>query len=797
MEVKYNFITFIFVIFFMLVFSNDLDNGEYKNLSLSNDFSYSSNVNITTIENLFSYNNKFVFFFIFNKDSKRENGNLFLFPNFIFKSNKTENNYNIKSQPSVKTINGFFFNPYINLYLSSKYLIDFGVIPESSIQDWYFPRSIQTSTEQNPFGFILSPKRHVPNNGFFNKHKNLYKDGLLNDIMYVNLNSFSIPRKTYIPIYESTWPFDISLFESTLIQNENFCINITIGKEFMGMSITSSKYPPLEMITTPHDANVEMITRYKASMMLDPPGPSEGPLYKVFIIGYGTSKTDSNMYKIMQTIASYPEESLDYRYHLSMANFEVCFLLTYERKFLTNKMDMEYFYKIFSRLSTALFSLSEMVRLSKYILNDEIIDIDFNINILTNIIVNHKMFKLSKQLITSSQVNILLESSRENIVNNLNTFENYNLIFKNDELKIKYLKAVYTYLEIPTEKSLIISRDIINTLYNNSLYETIDWNVTSRKSLFLATSLLLLKTQNIVELRKIILQCTSMCTSDHAISIEWSLENILNAKNNFKKQFSITDMFSPCMTSTRYDLIEDLHIVDLISVIPNNENFKNLFSMGHKAASVVNSNILFGSNKIKMLIPELFICKIDINFKFLAILPLNNNNSYIITRKILNRGLTYNVNGIDIANPIFISYINSSNCLYSSVEILPLNLINPKNSKECLYCGSVIMRYLSSGVIIDLLYINDKEAETQLAAGVNSTIPSFNPLSYPVNLKTLLLFPNGTIVTINSITSHEQIKFSNTFIVISIVGIIITSFVVYGIFKMLCSFSYVKYSLLK
>ncbi|QBN85141.1 envelope glycoprotein H-like protein [Phocid alphaherpesvirus 1] len=814
MEARFSKFIRLLVIFLFVEFSWEFKNGEYGNHSLynfildsgdyDNGFVYNNNVNISTITKLVGYiNDSSIFLFVFKKNSDREDGRIFIFPRSAFNSlNKANSN---KIEQSVETITGFLFNPYINSYLTLKYLIDFEVIPESPVQDWYFPRSIKTSTEQNPYGLILNPMRPIPNNDFFNK-RTLLKRGFLNSIMYVNPNSnYTIPN-VYIPIYESAWPLKISMFESTLIQSDSFRVNITIGKEFMGMSITSSEYLPLEMIVTPHDSVLKMITRYKPSIILDPPGPSEGPVYKVFILGYGTTKTDSLMYKTMQTIASYPEESLDYRYQLSMANFETCFLLTYDKKYLVNEVLMEYFQKIFSRISTAIFSLSEMVRLSKYVIYNEIIDMDFNVKIITNILVNYKLFKISENVnIHSPQPNVLIDSSRKNIVNIIK-MEKYSSMPNSKDSNVTYLKAVYTYLNSSTQKSLDISYDIVNKLYNESLYELVDWNITSRQSLFLATSLLLIKAKNdinklnygdIANIRKVVLQCTSMCTSKHATSIEWGLEDIFNAKENFKNQFNIIDIFSPCMASTRYDLIETLQVVNLFSVIPENVNFEKMLSMGSKVASVTNSHIVSGSDKIRMLIPELSSCNINMDIPMLAILPVTSNNSYVLTRKSLNRGMVYNVNGIDITNPIFISYINSSNCKSSNGEITSVDLINPKNSKDCLYCGSVIMHYLSSGVIVDFLYINDKGIEVQLSTGINSTIPSFNPLSYSVNTKTLLFFPNGTIATIKSFTSQEIILFSNTFIIISIVGVLIASIVVYGIFKMLCSFSSnVKYSLL-
>lgn len=87
------------------------------------------------------------------------------------------------------------------------------------------------------------------------------------------------------------------------------------------------------------------------------------------------------MSRISREVAAYPEESLDYRYHLSLANLDTLAMLA---ELSSGKStDVSYYmYRIVARLAVATFSLAEVIRLSDYMLLQEAIDVDMNLRLI-------------------------------------------------------------------------------------------------------------------------------------------------------------------------------------------------------------------------------------------------------------------------------------------------------------------------------------------------------------------------------------------------------------------------------
>ncbi|ACT88336.1 envelope glycoprotein H [Felid alphaherpesvirus 1] len=776
------------------------------------EFSYRDDVDVADVRNLFIMlpkNGSDIFLFIFDRRSQRQRGTMFLFPKAGFvQPTPAKVRDEAAAAPfgfisPVYPLSSLLFNPYNGRYLTTRHLIAFEVTPESSLHDWYFARSPTTATQTQPLGHITNPPRRSPKD----KPTTSGHTDLIIRYCALELDFFQDTRRQrdgiYLPNYEAVWPLAMNFLEGMWIWSNRTLVNVTIGVGFMGFSLTSISYPPLEIIVTPHYTNARMITRFKSSLVLDPPGPSEGPLYKVYVLGYGNNRINGSFYKTMRTIASYPEQSLDYRYHLSMAHMETALFLSH-----ATPQDMDgttaYISKISTRLATALFSLSEVRRLSGYVAIDELIDLDFNTRLLANTLLADGMQNFQDPINITYYYNS--DVGRTHLRDALDTIDHQHVSHGSLITRARYLQLIYTYtsMEKQSQLSLKLSGDIVKDLYLETLYsDVVRWNTTAKQALFLSSMLIYIagNIQSSVEQeainagRMLFLQCTSMCTTEHASTVRWNPQQILYDLTKSSTRFNIFDGFSPCMASNRYDIISTYGILDLFSAFP----ISSYRSIEKPAVDSNTHNIIFNLRNLYTFIPELFSCPgVSSNHQRpIAVLPIGINCTYLITRRDPRRGTLYIVDGIDVSNPIIISYLRSGECGIERGIILPGNLNNPENTDQCLYCGCVFMRYKSSGEIVDLLLINDKAVELELVAGENSTISAFNPTKYSSPSSVLLLFPNGTIVTLMAFTSHEVIVFSSNFIWASIGGVFAACLIIYIIIKMLCSFTPdVRYTLL-
>lgn len=94
------------------------------------------------------------------------------------------------------------------------------------------------------------------------------------------------------------------------------------------------------------------------------------------------------------------------------------------------------------------------------------------------------------------------------------------------------------------------------------------------------------------------------------------------------------------MASTRFDLAEEEHVLDLLSVIPPrlytdlNTGFEDdgttIHSYGRSANGILNSRIAYNFDAVSVFTPELASCSTKLP-KVLVVLPIFTNRSYVIT----------------------------------------------------------------------------------------------------------------------------------------------------------------------
>nr|APQ33920.1 envelope glycoprotein H [Equid alphaherpesvirus 1] len=718
--------------------------------------------------------------------------------------------------PCVNSTVSLLFNENVEPFLMSKNLLEFEVLPDTYITGWTFERSKTATTKSNPVGVVLSPPRGSPS-----ANTTIRDDGgpkkplsIIDEYttLVADLQNFTMTL-TYISPFAAVWPIEAFQTGITVMGCDTTQVVAYLGHGFMGLQISSVNNPPLEMIVVPNDVSARILNRRPSRLRLEPPGPHAGPIYKVYVLSDGNFYLGHGMSRISREVAAYPEESLDYRYHLSLANLDTLAMLA---ELSSGKStDVSYYmYRIVARLAVATFSLAEVIRLSDYMLLQEAIDVDMNLRLIVPLVMKYAAGGAADSSYTSSDVAMdqfdVAQSQIEKIVSDINVeAELRKPMYEHRSL----LRSVYAYSRKPLPNAVALADRLILAMYKEAIKDRITWNSTMREVLFFAVgaaagshviltdepepgapahkdaSLFLSLNRNIL------LLCTAMCTASHAVSAGLKLEEVMAGLVSGGVQFSLLEVFSPCMASTRFDLAEEEHVLDLLSVIPPrlytdlNTGFEDdgttIHSYGRSANGILNSRIAYNFDAVSVFTPELASCSTKLP-KVLVVLPIFTNRSYVITRTAPSIGLTYSLDGVNIAKPIVISYITYGNCEVSRATIKSGYLDNPGHTQTCVYCGSVFMRYMVSGAIMDLIYIDDKEVELQLVAGENSTIPAFNPKLYTPSMNALLMFPNGTVTLMSAFASYSSFKVPSTYLWASIGGLLLAILILYIIIKMLC-----------
>ncbi|QYL35232.1 envelope glycoprotein H [Equid alphaherpesvirus 4] len=718
--------------------------------------------------------------------------------------------------PCVNSTVSLFFNDNLEPFLMTKNLLEFEVLPDNYITGWTFERSKTVATKGNPVGVVLSPPRTSPDvnntirdDGTPKQHLSIIDE---HTTFVLDLQNFT-KTLTYISPFAAVWPITAFHAGITVMGCDTTQAIAYLGNGFMGLQISSVNNPPLEMIVAPNDVRARIVNRLPPRRRLEPPGPYAGPIYKVYVLSDGNFYLGHGMSKISREVAAYPEESLDYRYHLSLANLDTLAMLA-ELSSGKSKDVSYYLYRIIARLAVATFSLAEVIRLSDYMLLQEAIDVDINLRLIVPLVMKYAAGGTADSSYTSSDVAMdqfeVAQAQIEKIVADIN--------IENELRKPMYehrslLKSVYAYSRKPLPNAVSFANRLITAMYKEAIKDRITWNSTMREVLFFAVgaaagshviltdgpdlglhahkdSLMFLSLN-----RNILLLCTAMCTASHAVSAGVKLEEVMAGLIAGGVQFSLLEVFSPCMASARFDLAEEEHVLDLLSVIPPRlytdlntgleDDGTTIHSYGRSANGILNSRIAYNFDAVRVFTPELASCSTKLP-KVLVVLPLASNRSYVITRTAPNIGLTYSLDGVNIAKPIVISYITYGNCQVSRATIRSVYLDHPGHTQSCVYCGSVFMRYMASGAIMDLIYIDDKDVELQLVAGENSTIPAFNPKLYTPSMNALLMFPNGTVTLMSAFASYSAFKIPSTYLWASIGGLLLAILILYVIVKMLC-----------
>ncbi|AVT50758.1 envelope glycoprotein H [Cervid alphaherpesvirus 2] len=396
-----------------------------------------------------------------------------------------------------------------------------------------------------------------------------------------------------------------------------------------------------------------------------------------------------------------------------------------------------------------------------------------------------------------------------------------------------------------------LAHGVVADLYDAFLRGELPWTPPVRRALFFAAAASALPADEsaLALARDVALRCTAMCTAGHATAAALDLEEAYarvaaapgarllrrrrraapedaggeeepedaayaegeqqdeargggaegSARADDDGDFDLLDVFSPCMASLRLDLREEAHALDVLSALPARATLDAWLdrrpaaaaaNLSEAALGMLGRGGLFGPEHAAALAPELFAAPCGgwgAGARVVAIVPVAPNASYVLSRAHPRRGLTYTLQGVDIANPLLVTFVRGASCVSASAAVETRSLAAPGPLEPCAYCGSVLVRYLPSGAVMDLTLVPDKRAELELARGVNSSVPAFNPRAHSGRSRALLLFPNGTVVGVLAFAGPEALALSPAYVWASAGGALLAGATLFAIAKMLYS----------
>ncbi|SCL76950.1 envelope glycoprotein H [Spheniscid alphaherpesvirus 1] len=711
------------------------------------------------------------------------------------------------------------FNEKLTNLLMSKNMVNYSYVPFKRSQT-FMPRSTTVPGQNDPAPKIPYDGRLEPTSGNApRKFSDLTNSDLTNlKTTFVNTGQIATNKKTlFLDPFDSFWPVRITELGNFECWSNGGISSVVLGSGFMAATFSSKDHPPLELVVVPKNTGLAIIWPGSDISEHGLPGPSRGPRYKTYVLGHASQDVNTPLFKTMRTIAAYPEESSDYRYHLSQAHLIALTMLSTQNYNEFSHSDAEQFFypRLGARIASALFSFIQTGHITGYVSLGEIIDVDINVKLLSRILMygaaggSHASFRLQSSLTPSNSIAPVLVERALNAIetSKLKHFNDY-AQYRKTALSLAY--AIHSYGSTEDTRIYVSAEELVYDLYYETLFHTVQWNSTSRHALFFACGILtdparLLTTDAerksaMASARRTIMATTSMCTATHGINAGLKLHEIEIGITDGKMSFSILDLFSPCMASTRYDFSEDDHLIDLLAAIPSNEKLTAYLNSSPKGRSdaeldllkrtlsVITSWSAYDGSVVSLIAPELVACNADHMKKtIIAALPMPSGGSYIVTRIQPDSGNVYRIDGVSVTQPLFVTFLSGS-CTKETNSVLDVNLPVPIRSTDCLYCGCIFMRYKSSGVVMDLLYIPDSNIQKELVAGENSSIPLFNPTAYDQHSSVLLLFPNGTVVRVLAFERRVSIAVPTTYIIVSLIGITVAGLLLYGIIRMVLNF---------
>lgn len=581
-------------------------------------------------------------------------------------------------------------------------------------------------------------------------------------------------------------PVDYAHIRTIIFGSDGAEVIMKIGITFASITISMKSAPPVELILSERARNISLI--WPALKPYEPVDKFTRRPYLIYLLGPHMNASDMEIKSYINMIESV-EESSNYDFQIAQTHAQ---LFIFAATPISDINDIYCFRVVTTRLFMSLVASVRNAFQSGYISFDEIIKTEANIKMITETLSTFALhsnpgtyFLLSGMHLRNENADIIKSLIRKTIINASKNTASLSILQHLYVLRSAYAFNISQESGNLGEHVSSISLELIIALHEESVRDTIAWNTSARHALYYAFASIFQRPPNEWDAsrtaRKALLFASSMCTEEHIVATELVIQEMyikINVKNS---PVHILDVYTPCVTALRMDISEHHHRLYAMSDVilhPVIEKYLENDSRGIDAEEELETKAELVITKLKtplmrrltIYASEVVTCSdADIlEATALLVLPISGLGSYVVTRQLGIRGIVYNVDGVDVNNQLYITYVRIP-CTTTAGNIVPMVLPRPLGS-DCPYCGCVLLRYSTNGNLRHTIYISSQDLQRELIAGGNSSIRYFNPTIAQIYGTSLLLYPNGTIVRILAFESERVTIISATYVATATAG---------------------------
>ncbi|AID52725.1 envelope glycoprotein H [Falconid herpesvirus 1] len=633
-----------------------------------------------------------------------------------------------------------------------------------------------------------------------------------NDTFVLTSTIFGGGRQTcFVDAMAVVLPRHVRLVRTMRFGSDHAEVIMKFGVDFATLTISMRYDRPIELILVKQNARSNIIWPSYGSV--EPVHSLPNTAFKTYVIGPRTDRSDTE-YRIMVDMATIADESLDRLFQSSQAHVT---MLTFASNAPLDGDDAYFFRLVITRLwMTVVSAIHGAYRIASISLED-LISAEADVKLLAE-----SIFKLAlkgdpdsffmqtntpigglkglhlKMLLTSLIRDMAIESYRAP----------FSMDRKRDALRLAYV------LDVRNEgrgslgdTAAVVALRLIEAMHDETLFNTREWNSTTRHASFYAFMALLRASSPdnkdaIRNARRGLLLATSMCTEEHLAANQLSVKTAFVRVVTKSGPFSILDTYSPCATSLRGDISDYAHRVHSMLNLGGLDEMVTYMEKAPQGAAMAAEELADKGDNImntwhdsiktlaKAYVREVVECPGTENSldSAVMVIPSGESSSYVLTRKPGPKGVTYKLDGVSISNPLVLTFVVAGTCVSSAATIPPVRLPRPTGHASCPYCGCVLLRYTHGGMVRHAIFVDNLRLQQELVAGLNSSVRYFDPSDAAGRGTSLLLFPNGTVVRIVAFEGEMVLVISDTFISMAVVGSLLAFMVLVFTIRMIVNY---------
>ncbi|AQS79194.1 evelope glycoprotein H [Ateline alphaherpesvirus 1] len=719
---------------------------------------------------------------------------------------------------------GLQYNPAAASLLRSRYLVEYAAVVDHA--GLCVSRGPDAATERRPSG-----QHHVPpwaDRGAPPTAPRGLEAVAASDVLNASAVWLDARRVTRHPtgyVYRSpsvaVWPAYVWAMGELSAGSSDALVRARYGVEFMSLTLSTRAGPPAEIVVVPRADPLYMVSETRETFSVPAPGPPPGPRFRVHLLSGVRPGDDAAAAGALAAAAAFPEESLNYAYHLSRG-----YALVLENAAAPAGARVPpgpAFWGTASRLATAGFAFVTSALESRHVPLEDVLEFLFHTRVLGRLALAaaaggngdrgddagglggevHPPGGADGGDLPFVRADVWSGATLQHLLGRLVALAKEIAAAEGASLEeLGGALRLFFLAEEPSAEAVPVAALVLDSLYRRFLAGDLAWTGATARALFLSASALLSAPAGgapagydgraaaeewRLRVRHTLLLNTALCTSDVAAAANRRLRRAMENADHRRSLLLLPDLFSPCGYSLRFDLETDSAVLEALALARDGADapFPEVMGDTRRAARVL-AHWASRGRFVGACVPEVTHRCGDgaAPLDPLVVLPVAHNASFVVTRSLPPRGRSYELAGVNVKRPLVVTYLTAA-CDHARAEVEPKRLLRPESVRDSELLGAVFLRYTSAGEVIATLAIDTFEAQQRLSRdAANETDDVF---SSQTPSTALLLFPNGTVIHLLAFDQQPPLAVSGTVVAATVLGVFLVAGSLAGLVRMLWS----------